>query len=333
MVLQNRPDVVHMLRRVENNRQIFSSYGDQSTLFNQHVAWTDLTGVHLSVLVAGTHEDLWDDLMPSRFEEHVLALLVAEDWHGDVLEDGGKNPTLAQSSPPGGGERCYCLQRRSLTLPLSQTLRSVGHHCLADRWEWCCRRRWPSSQCGPGQGRSHRWRSCTWDGQLFWQPSAPSDGWARWKIECLDVSKWTKNLAEEKSHSPILTRICEIIRLEENSVFTLYIYIWRQKKENATIKSTTAINQSIDKSTTKQEQQKQNSLVNTVPGSCDPVLIDKSSPTPVSWGETKEGGSSHRNLEKWEELVKNIFATDVWMKSYIKIFHKNFFITCHGNWP
>ena len=192
MVLQNRPDVVHMLRRVENNRQIFSSSGDRSTLFNQHVAWTDLTGVHLSVLVAGTHEDLWDDLMPSRFEEHVLALLVAEDWHGDVLEDGGKNPTLAQSSPPGDGERRCCLQRRSLTLPLSQTLRSVGHHCLADRWEWCCRRRWPSSQCGPGQGRSHRWRSCTWDGQLFWQPSAPSDGWARWKIECLDVSKWIK---------------------------------------------------------------------------------------------------------------------------------------------
>ena len=94
------------------------------------------------------------------------------------------------------------------------------------------------------------------------------------------------------------------------------IHIWRQKKENATRKSTTAINQSIDKSTTKQEQQKQNSLVNTVPGSCDPVLIDKSSPTPVSWGETKEGGSSHRNLEKWEEWVKNIFATDVWMKSY-----------------
>ena len=64
------------------------------------VAEKDLTGVHLAILVAGTHEYLWDNLVPSRLEEHVLALLVAEDWHGDVLEDGRKNPTLAQSSPP-----------------------------------------------------------------------------------------------------------------------------------------------------------------------------------------------------------------------------------------
>ena len=64
------------------------------------VAEKDLTGVHLAILVAGTHEDLWDNLVPSRLEEHVLALLVAEDWHGDMLEDGRKNPTLAQSSPP-----------------------------------------------------------------------------------------------------------------------------------------------------------------------------------------------------------------------------------------
>ena len=42
--------------------------------------------------------------MPSRLEEHALALLVAEDWHGDVLEDGRKNPTLAQSAPPGNGD-------------------------------------------------------------------------------------------------------------------------------------------------------------------------------------------------------------------------------------
>ena len=68
------------------------------------VAEKDLTGVHLAILVAGTHEDLWDNLVPSRLEEHVLALLVAEDWHGDVLEDGRKNPTLAQSSPPGYGD-------------------------------------------------------------------------------------------------------------------------------------------------------------------------------------------------------------------------------------
>ena len=65
------------------------------------VAEKYLTGVHLAILVAGTHEDLWDNLVPSRLEEHVLALLVAEDWHGDVLEDGRKNPTLAQSSPSG----------------------------------------------------------------------------------------------------------------------------------------------------------------------------------------------------------------------------------------
>ena len=68
------------------------------------VAEKDLTGVHLAILVAGTHEDLWDNLVPSRLEEHVLALLVAEDWHGDVLEDRRKNPTLAQSSPPGDGD-------------------------------------------------------------------------------------------------------------------------------------------------------------------------------------------------------------------------------------
>ena len=32
-------------------------------------------------------------------------------------------------------------------------------------------------------------------------------------MQLLEISLTNKNLAEEKSHSPILTRICEIIRL------------------------------------------------------------------------------------------------------------------------
>ena len=63
----------------------------------------NLTGVHLAVLVAGTHEDLWDDLVPSGLEEHALALLVAEDRDGDVLQDGRKDSTFTQSAPPGCG--------------------------------------------------------------------------------------------------------------------------------------------------------------------------------------------------------------------------------------
>ena len=81
-------------------------------LIDDHVAEKDLTGVHLSILVAGTHENLRDNLVPSRLEEHVLALLVAEDWHGDVLEDGRKNPTLAQSAPPGNWRMIMWMRQR-----------------------------------------------------------------------------------------------------------------------------------------------------------------------------------------------------------------------------
>ena len=44
--------------------------------------------------------------MPSGLEEHALALLVAEDRDGDVLQDGRKDSTFTQSAPPGcgGGE-------------------------------------------------------------------------------------------------------------------------------------------------------------------------------------------------------------------------------------
>ena len=93
---------------------------------NDHVAKKrDLTGVHLSILVAGTHEDLWDNLVPSRLEEHVLALLVAEDWHGDVLEDGRKNPTLAQSAPPGSLDKTKRLRlTHPATVPNSPISRS-----------------------------------------------------------------------------------------------------------------------------------------------------------------------------------------------------------------
>lgn len=89
------------------------------------IAEKDLTGVHLSILVAGTHEDLWDNLVPSRLEEHVLALLVAEDWHGDVLEDGRKNPTLAQSAPPGRLDKTTRLRlTHPATVPNSPISRS-----------------------------------------------------------------------------------------------------------------------------------------------------------------------------------------------------------------
>ena len=89
---------------------------NERRLENAHVAEKDLTGVHLAILVAGTHEDLWDNLVPSRLEEHALALLVAEDWHRDVLQDGRKNPTLAQSAPPGNGDedKNECDKKREL---------------------------------------------------------------------------------------------------------------------------------------------------------------------------------------------------------------------------
>ena len=41
--------------------------------------------------------------MPSGLEEHTLALLVAEDRDGDVLQDGRKDSTFTQSAPPGCG--------------------------------------------------------------------------------------------------------------------------------------------------------------------------------------------------------------------------------------
>ena len=59
-------------------------------------------------------------------------------------------------------------------------------------------------------------------------------------------------LAEEKSHSPILTRICEIIKLKK----------CRQKN---TLNLTNI-----------------NSLINAVASSCDPVFIDKRSSASVS---------------------------------------------------
>ena len=76
-------------------------------------------------------------------------------------------------------------------------------------------------------------------------------------------------LAEEKSHSPILTRICEIIKLKKLS-----------SKKVTTLSLLTNMN----------------SLINAVAGSCDPVFIDKRSSASVSRGETKEGRSSHRHL-------------------------------------
>ena len=95
MVLPSHPEFKHFMRL-----EIWNAEEKEIGLESAHDAEKDLTGVHLAILVAGTHEYLWDNLVPSRLEEHVLALLVAEDWHGDVLEDGRKNPTLAQSSPP-----------------------------------------------------------------------------------------------------------------------------------------------------------------------------------------------------------------------------------------
>ena len=91
-------------------------FGMQRKMKIAHVAEKDLTGVHLAILVAGTHEDLWDNLVPSRLEEHALALLVAEDWHRDVLQDGRKNPTLAQSSPPGTRIKMSATKRERLRL-------------------------------------------------------------------------------------------------------------------------------------------------------------------------------------------------------------------------
>ena len=76
-------------------------------------------------------------------------------------------------------------------------------------------------------------------------------------------------LAEEKSHSPILTRICEIIKLKKLS-----------------LKKVTSLSLLTN----------MNSLINAVAGSCDPIFIDKRSAASVSGGETKEGRSSHRHL-------------------------------------
>ena len=70
---------------------------------NSKKCFGDLTGIHLAVLVTGAHEDLWDDFVPSGLEEHALALLVAEDRDGDVLQDGRKDSTFTQSAPPGQG--------------------------------------------------------------------------------------------------------------------------------------------------------------------------------------------------------------------------------------
>ena len=107
MVLPSHPEFKHFMRL-----EIWNAEEKEIGLESAHDAEKDLTGVHLAILIAGTHEDLWDNLMPSRLEEHALALLVAEDWHRDVLEDGRKNPTLAQSAPSGNGDDDNNLSKR-----------------------------------------------------------------------------------------------------------------------------------------------------------------------------------------------------------------------------
>ena len=98
MVLPSHPEFKHFMRL-----EIWNAEEKEIGLESAHDAEKDLTGVHLAVLVAGAHEDLWDDFVPSGLEEHALALLVAEDRDGDVLQDGRKDSTFTQSAPPGQG--------------------------------------------------------------------------------------------------------------------------------------------------------------------------------------------------------------------------------------
>ena len=58
---------------------VITTFTTSATIYYHHA--DHLTRVPAPVVVAGAHEDVRDDLVAAGAEEHLLAALVAHDWH------------------------------------------------------------------------------------------------------------------------------------------------------------------------------------------------------------------------------------------------------------